>query len=83
MLWYVAGGLIFEGILPNINGIFSWHNYIDSKKRHMYTKIVCRHCSIVGSSQHLCNIQQYTPITVSKTVPFQTRKNLIDLVISW
>ena len=39
--------------------------------------------SIASKSQNVCNIQRYTPITVSKTAPFQTRKNLIDLVISW
>ncbi len=34
-------------------------------------------------SKHLRNIQRYTPITVYQTAPFQTRKILIDLVISW
>ena len=35
------------------------------------------------TNKKLRNIQRYTPITVYQTAPFQTRKILIDLVISW
>ena len=33
--------------------------------------------------QTLRNIHRYTPITVYQTAPFQTRKILIEVVISW
>ena len=36
----------------------------------------------VKANKNLGNSQQYTPITVDQTAPFQTRKILIDLVIS-
>ena len=48
--------------------------------------LIIKNCFLANQciySKNLRNIQRYTPITVYQTAPFQTRKILIDLVISW